>query len=242
MKIVVLAAAVAMSFTANAQAPASKTLKMQSTWPASNTLQEHFKIFGDRLEKLTQGSIKIEAMPAGQIVPAFEVLDATNKKVLDGWHAISYYWVGKNPAAALFAAPPGGPFGMDHMDYLGWLYVGGGLQMWRDFYQNELKLNVIVWPAHPSSPQAFGWFKKPLRSVADIKGLKCRQTGLNAEVYAKMGMSVVNMAGGEIVPAAQRGVIDCAEWVGGVEDLRLGLPGVFKYHYTPGMHENNSIG
>ena len=106
--------------------------------------------------------------------------------------------------------------------------------MWRDFYQNDLKLNVIVWPAHPSSPQAFGWFKKPLRSVADIKGLKCRQTGLNAEVYAKMGMSVVNMAGGEIVPAAQRGVIDCAEWVGGVEDLRLGLHSVFKYHYTPG--------
>jgi TRAP-type mannitol/chloroaromatic compound transport system substrate-binding protein len=233
-------AAAAVSFGAHAQAP--KTIKMQSTWPASNTLQEHFKIFSERVDKLTQGGIKIDALPAGQVVPPFEVLDATHKKVLDGWHAIAYYWVGKNPAAALFAAPPGGPFGMDHMDYLGWLYVGGGLQMWRDFYQNDLKLNVIPWPAHPSSPQAFGWFKKPLRSVADIKGLKCRQTGLNAEVYAKMGMSVVNMAGGEIVPAAQRGVIDCAEWVGGVEDLRLGLHSVFKYHYTPGMHENNSIG
>jgi TRAP-type mannitol/chloroaromatic compound transport system substrate-binding protein len=232
----------AFSITAAAQAPAPKNVKMQSTWPASNTLQEHLKMFADRTEKLTQGGIKIEAMAAGQIVPAFEVLDATNKKVIDGWHAISYYWVGKSPAAALFAGPPGGPFGMDHMDWLGWLYVGGGLEMWRDFYQNDLKLNVIVWPAHPSSPQALGWFKKPLKSVADFKGLKCRQTGLNAEVYAKMGMSVVNMAGGEIVPAAQRGVIDCAEWVGGVEDLRLGLHSVFKYHYTPGMHENNSVG
>jgi TRAP-type mannitol/chloroaromatic compound transport system substrate-binding protein len=241
-KHLMAALAAAVAFGAQAQAPAPKSIKMQSTWPASNTLQEHFKLFGERVDKLTQGGIKIEALSAGQIVPPFEVLDATNKKVLDGWHAIAYYWVGKSPAAALFAAPPGGPFGMDHMDYLGWLYVGGGLQMWRDFYQNDLKLNVIVWPAHPSSPQAFGWFKKPLRSVADIKGLKCRQTGLNAEVYAKMGMAVVNMAGGEIVPAAQRGVIDCAEWVGGVEDLRLGLPGVFKYHYTPGMHENNSIG
>jgi len=232
----------ASAFGAQAQAPAPKSIKMQSTWPASNTLQEHFKMFAERVDKLTQGGIKIDAMAAGQIVPPFEVLDATNKKVIDGWHAIAYYWVGKSPAAALFAAPPGGPFGMDHMDYLGWLHVGGGLQMWRDFYQNDLKLNVIVWPAHPSSPQAFGWFKKPLRSVADIKGLKCRQTGLNSEVYAKMGMAVVNMAGGEIVPAAQRGVIDCAEWVGGVEDLRLGLHQVFKYHYTPGMHENNSIG
>jgi len=234
--------AAAVSFSAVAQAPAAKSIKMQSTWPAGNTLQDHFRIFAERVDKLTLGAVKVEAMAAGQIVPAFEVLDATNKKVIDGWHAISYYWVGKNPAAALFAAPPGGPFGMDHMDYLGWLYVGGGLEMWREFYQNELKLNVIVWPAHPSSPQALGWFKKPLKSVADFKGMKCRQTGLNAEVYQKLGMSVVNMPGGEIVPAAQRGVIDCAEWVGGVEDLRLGLPGVFKYHYTPGMHENNSIG
>src|SRR5947208_1212631 len=240
-----IAVAVASAFVAcaaQAQAPASKTLKMQSSWPASNTLQEHFKMFGERVDKLTQGAIKIDAMPAGQIVPAFEVLDAANKKVIDGWHSISYYWVGKNPAAALFAGPPGGPFGMDHMDWLGWLYVGGGLEMWREFYQNDLKLNLIVWPAHPSSPQALGWFKKPLKSVADFKGMKCRQTGLNAEGYAKLGQSVVNMAGGEIVPAAQRGVIDCAEWVGGVEDLRLGLPQVFKYHYTPGMHENNSIG
>ena len=77
---------------------------------------------------------------------------------------------------------------MDHMDWLGWLYVGGGLEMWREFYQNDLKLNVIVWPAHPSSPQALGWFKKPLKSVADFKGLKCRQTGLNAEVYAKLAL------------------------------------------------------
>ena len=224
------------------QAQAPKAIKVQSTWPASITLQDHLRMLAERIDKLTSGSVKIEVLAAGQIVPPFEVLDATNKKVLDGFHAIAYYWVGKNPAAALFAGPPGGPFGMDHMDFLGWLYVGGGLEMWREFYQNDLKLNVTVWPAHPSSPQALGWFKKPLKSVADFKGMKCRQTGLNAEVYAKLGQSVVNMAGGEIVPAAQRGVIDCAEWVGGVEDLRLGLPGVFKYHYTPGMHENNSIG
>ena len=101
-RIVVAAAAEAFALAAQAQAP--KSLKMQSTWPASNTLQEHFKMFAERVDKLTQGGLKIEAMPAGQIVPPFEVLDATNKKVLDGWHAISYYWVGKNPAAALFAA------------------------------------------------------------------------------------------------------------------------------------------
>ncbi len=228
-----------------AQQPAAgepRVLKMQSSWPASLTIQDHFKYVASQVEKLTGGQLKIDAMAAGQIVPPFEVLDATHKKVIDGMHSIAYYWVGKNKAAALFAGPPGGPFGMDHMDYYGWMYEGGGHDLWIDFYQNTLKLNVMPFPAHPSSPQALGWFKKPLKSIADFKGLKCRQTGLNADVYAKLGQAVVNLPGGEIVPAAQRGVIDCAEWVGGIEDLRLGLPQVFKYHYTPGMHENNSIG
>jgi len=227
---------------AYAQAQAPKTIKVQSTWSPGFTLQDHLRTLAERVEKLTAGSVKIDAMSAGQVVPAFEVLDATNKKVIDGYHAISYYWSGKSPAMALFSGPPGGPFGMDHMDFLGWLYVGGGLDMWRDFYQKEMKLDIIMWPAQPSSPQALGWFKRPLRTVADFKGMKCRQTGLNAEIYAKLGQSVVNMPGSDIVPAAQRGLIDCAEWFGGVEDLRLGLPGVFKYHYTPGMHENNAIG
>ena len=226
---------------ANAQT-APRTLKMQSTWPAGLTLQDNFRYFAERVDKLSAGTLKVEALAAGQVVPAFEILDATSKKVIDGGHGVAYYWVGKNKAAALFSGPIGGPFGMDHMDYMGWLYEGGGLDMWHDFYQNTLKLNVIAFPILPSSPQALGWFKKEIKSVADFKGLKCRQTGLNSEVYAKLGMAVVNMPGGEILPAAQRGVIDCAEWVGGVEDLRLGLHQVFKYHYTPGMHENNSIG
>src|SRR3954466_3271922 len=124
--IAVAIAATFLSAAAHAQAP--KSIKMQSTWPASNTLQEHFKMFGERVEKLSQGSIKIEALPAGQIVPAFEVFGATKKKVVDGGHAISYYWVGKNPAAARFAGPPGGPFGMDHMDWLGGLPLARGPQ------------------------------------------------------------------------------------------------------------------
>jgi TRAP-type mannitol/chloroaromatic compound transport system substrate-binding protein len=162
--------------------------------------------------------------------------------VIDGHHSATYYWVGKNTAAGLLTAAPGGPFGMDHTDYLGWLYEGGGMDLWSDFYQSTLKLNVIPFAAFAPSPQALGWFKKPLKSVADFKGMKCRQTGLNAEIYKRLGQSVVNLPGGEIIPAAQRGVIDCAEWAGGILDLQLGLPQVFKYHYTPGMHENNSIG
>jgi TRAP-type mannitol/chloroaromatic compound transport system substrate-binding protein len=232
------AAAALLAFPAQAQV---KNLKMQSTWPASLTLQDNFRYFADRVDKLTAGQVKIEAMAAGQIVPAFEILDATHKKVIDGGHGVAYYWVGKNKAATLFSATPAGPFGMDHFDFLGWLQEGGGQALYDEFYRDVLKLSVIGMPVGGSSPQAMGWFKRPIKDLADFKGMKCRQTGIVAEIYQRMGMQTVNMPGGEIIPSAQRGVIDCAEWVGGVEDLRLGLPQVWKYHYTPGMHESNSM-
>ena len=234
--------AAALGSAAQAQQPSPKVMKMQSSWPAGIAAQDHFRVFADRLDKISGGNVKVEVMAAGQIVPAFEVLDAASKKVIDGFHSISYYWVSKNRAAVLFAGPPGGPFGMDHTDYLGWMWEGGGHELWIELYQKELKLNLMPFSAHPTSPQAFGWFKRPIKNLADFKGMKCRQTGINAEVFQRMGMATVNMPGGEIIPAAQRGVIDCAEWVGGIEDLRLGLHQVYKYHYTPGLHENNTIG
>src|ERR671914_2265405 len=243
MRVVkLLGALVAFSAaTAVAQQPAAKTYKFQSTWPASLTLQDNFRYFAERGDKLTQGQVKIEALAAGQVVPAFEILDATHKKVIDGGHGVAYYWVGKNKAATLFSATPAGPFGMDHFDFLGWLHEGGGNALYDEFYRDLLKLSIVAFPVGGSSPQALGWFKRPIKSLADFKGLKCRQTGIVSEIYQRMGMQTVNMPGGEIVPSAQRGVIDCAEWVGGIEDLRLGLPQVWKYHYTPGMHESNSM-
>jgi TRAP-type mannitol/chloroaromatic compound transport system substrate-binding protein len=223
-------------------ASAQTNLKMQATWPASSTLYDNFKMFTERVDKLSAGQLKIEAMPAGQVVPAFEVLDATHKKVIDGAHAWAGYWVGKNKAAILVTGGPGGTFGMDFIDYLGWLYTGGGFELVNEFYQKELKLNVVWLPILPAGPQAFGWFKRPIKNLADFKGMKCRQTGMSAEIWTRMGMQTVNMPGGEIVPSAQRGVIDCAEWVAGVEDLKMGFHTVWKYHYTPGVHENTTVG
>jgi TRAP-type mannitol/chloroaromatic compound transport system substrate-binding protein len=223
-------------------AEAAQTLKMQATWPASLTLYENFQWFAGRVRTLTNGELEIDTMPAGQVVPPFEVLDAVHRSVLDGAHAWAGYWQGKNKAAILFTGGPGGTFGMDYVDYLGWMYEGGGFEMYQEFYRDVLKLNVVAIPILPSGPQAFGWFKRPIESLADFKGMKCRQTGIAAEVFTAMGMTVVNMPGGEIIPAAERGVIDCAEWIGGVEDLRLGFPNVWKYHYTPGMHESVTNG
>jgi len=171
-----MAAALAFAAAAFAQQPApatsaAKTYKFQSTWPASLTLQDNFKMFAERLDKLTGGQIKIEAMAAGQIVPAFEILDATHKKVIDGGHGVAYYWVGKNKAATLFAATPAGPFGMDHFDFLGWMNEGGGMDLYWEFYRDVLKLNIVAWPIGGASPQAFGWFKRPIKSLADFKGM-----------------------------------------------------------------------
>src|SRR5512138_76360 len=135
---VVVAAAAAVSAAVQAQ---NVTLKMQATWPASLTLYENFTYFADQVAKMSGGSLKIEAMPAGQVVPAFEVLDATNKHVLDGAHAWSGYWVGKNKTAILFTGGPGGTFGMDMIDALGWMHFGGGDELANEFFQKDLKLN-----------------------------------------------------------------------------------------------------
>lgn len=234
-----LGAAVALSGPATAQ---TRTLNMQATWPASLTLYENFTYWAERVDKLSAGTLKVNTMPAGQVVPAFEVLDATHKKVLDGAHAWGGYWTGKNKTAVLFTGGPGGTYGMDFTDFMGWMYFGGGWELYQEFFQKELKLNVVAYSVLPSGPQAFGWFNKPITSVADMKGMKCRQTGIAGEVWKELGFTVVNMPGGEIIPSAQRGVIDCAEWVGGVEDLRLGFHNVWKFHYSPGVHENTTVG
>jgi TRAP-type mannitol/chloroaromatic compound transport system substrate-binding protein len=223
-------------------AQGTTTLMMQASWPASLTLYENFQMFADRVDKLSGGRLKIETTPAGAIVPAFEVLDATDKGVIDGAHTWAGYWQGKHKAAILFTGGPGGTFGMDYIDFLGWMYEGGGFEMYQEFYRDVIKLDVVAIPILPSGPQAFGWFKRPIKDLADFRGLKCRETGIAAEVFTEMGMRVVNMPGGEIIPAAERGVIDCAEWIGGVEDLRLGFHNVWKYHYTPGMHESVTVG
>lgn len=236
--IAAVATAVGITQPAAAQ---SRSLNMQSSFPANSTAHDAFVMFAERVDKLTGGSFKINPAPGGQIVPPFEVLDATHKKVIDGAVSIDYYWTGKNKAFTLFSNTPAGVVGMDAMDYLGWFYEGGGRELNEEFLQKDMKLNVVSMPLYSPGPQALGWFRKPIEGLAQFRGIKCRQTGITAEIYAKMGMAVVNMPGGEIAPAAERGAIDCAEWVGGIEDLRLGLHLIWKNHYTPGVHESAPV-
>lgn len=204
-------------------------------------LFENYTLLADRVDKMSGGRLKIQTQPSGAIVGAFEVLDATHSGTLDGAHSSSIYWIGKHRAGVLFTGGPGGPWGMDYIDYLGWMYEGGGIQLYEEFYRDVLQLDVVPLPVMPAGPQSFGWFKKPIQNVNDLVGLKFRTPGVNADIMKNMGVSVVTLAGAEILPAAERGVIDAAEWVSPAEDQALGFQDVWKYHVLRGMHETVTV-
>ncbi len=231
------AAACLLTGATSVGAQTTQKLRVQASFPPSSIAMDGFKLWAERIKVMSGGRLDIEGLPAGTVVPAFEVLDATHKKVVDGGYSAAAYWVGKNRAAALFGPTPGGPFGMDEMDFMGWLYTAGGIDLYNELYQVELKRNVTVIPLAWVGNQVFGWFAKPISNWADLKGRKCRQTGINAEVFAKAGMGVVNMPGGEIVPAAERGVIECAEWASPADDMKIGFHTVWKHYYMPSVHE-----
>src|SRR5260221_2505318 len=163
-----LALACASAFTTGVQAQ-NVNLKMQATWPASLTLYENFTYFVERVGKLSNGTLKIDAMPAGQVVPAFEVLDATHKKVIDGAHSWSGYWVGKNKAAILCTGGPGRTFRMDMIDAVGRMHHSGGNEFCNEFFQKELNLNIHWLPILPSGPQAFSSVHRPINSLTALQ-------------------------------------------------------------------------
>ncbi len=223
---------------ATAQAPIR--WKVQSAWPPTSIAQDAAKLLVETIEKNAGGRLKIELLPAGAIVPAFEIQDAVNRGVLDAGHTTPGYIIGKLQA---FIPLTHGPLlGMDFIDYFGWYWEGGGHELLNEAYQKNLKMNVVSFQAHPEGPQAMGWFKKEIRKFEDIKGLKYRIYGIGAETYAKLGISTVTLPGGEIVPALERGVIDGAEWINCYDDKILGLDKVAKFHYAPGMHEPVTVG
>jgi len=215
-------------------------LKFQAAWPTASTMYKGFEDFAKRVDQMSAGRIKIETLPAGAIVPAFEIQDAVDQGVIDGGHTTKGYITGKSRAAIPLSHGP--LFGMSYADFFGWYYEGGGKELSEEWYEKELGLDVVSLLINPAGPQALGWFKKEINSLEDIKGLKYRIYGIGNQVYGKLGVSVVTIPGGEILPALERGVIDAAEWVGGREDLNLGFQDILKIHYTPGMHEPVTTG
>jgi TRAP-type mannitol/chloroaromatic compound transport system substrate-binding protein len=210
-------------------------LKGQSTHPASSNFHLVFKLWGESVEKMTAGRVKMETLPAGAVVPAFETFDAASRGLLDVGAGTLGYILGKSLAGIPLSHGP--VFGMDGVDYYGWFHDGGGLKLLEEYYRDIVKLNLVGFPVPTDYPQGLGWFKKPINSLADLKGIKYRIFGIGAETYKRLGVSVVTLPGGEIVPAMERGVIEGSEWINCAEDKKLGLHNVAKHYYTPGMHE-----
>ena len=177
-------------------------------------------------------------------MPAFEILDAVDKGIVDGGYAWTHYWSGKNPTAGLFSNPMAGAgVGLDQLSHVAWIYEGGGYDLYRKLYSDVLKVNVEPLFVQPMGPDPLGWFKTPIASVADFKKMKYRSPpGITGEIFKEMGVAAVALPGGEIVPAAQRGVIDAAEWIGPADDLNLGLQTVWKNYYLQGLHQSTDIG
>jgi len=237
-------AALLLASTVHAQQPQAFKMRIQAAVPAASIYFELLKKFGDRIDRMTAGRLKIEVLPDGAIVPAFEILDAVDKGVVEGGYAWTHYWSGKHPAAGLFSNPMAGAgVGLDQLSHVAWLFEGGGYDLYRKLYSDILKVNVEPLMIQPMGPDPLGWFKRPIKDTADFKKMKYRSPpGITGEIFKEMGVSAVAMPGGEIVPAAQRGVIDAAEWIGPADDMNLGLHTVWKFYYLQGLHQSTDIG
>ena len=211
------------------------TLKLATSWPA------HFPIMGTGIERFADmvyrasgGTLEIKLYPKNTLVPALAVFDAASSGEIDAFHSGPYYWKGKNSAFSLFS---GVPFGFTSEEINSWMYYGNGLKLWREMYA---KYNLYPFPGGNTNIQMGGWFRKPIRSLADMQGLKMRIPGLGGEVYSKLGVNPILLPAGEIYTSLERGMIDATEWVGPALDLKMGFYKVAPYYYS-GWHEPGSI-
>jgi TRAP-type mannitol/chloroaromatic compound transport system substrate-binding protein len=228
-------AAGAVSAPMIATAQTATTLRFQSTWPAKDIFHEYANDFAKKVNDMASGKLKIEVLPAGAVVPAFQLLEAVAKGTLDGGHGVVAYHYGKNSALALWGSGPS--FGMDPNMLLAWHNYGGGKALLEEIYKS-LNMDVASYLYGPMPTQPFGWFKKPIAKAADMKGVKFRTVGLAVDMYTDMGAAVNPLPGGEIVPALDRGLIDGAEFNNASSDKLLGFPDVAKNCMLQSFHQS----
>src|SRR5438067_3564752 len=227
------AATVAAPNIVSAQGPIS--MRWQSTWPSKDIFHEYALDYAKKVNDMTGGDLKIEVLPAGAVVPAFGLLDAVSKGTLDGGHGVLVYHYGKQTALALWGSGPA--FGMDANMLLAWHKYGGGKELLAKLYAS-IGANVVSFPYGPMPTQPLGWFKKPVTSVDDFKGMKYRTVGISIDMFTAMGAAVNALPGGEIVGAMDRGLIDAAEFNNASSDRLLGFADVSKVCMLQSYHQN----
>ena len=210
-------------------------MRWQSTWPSKDIFHEYALDYAKKVNDMTGGDLKIEVLPAGAVVPAFQLLDAVTKGVLDGGHGVVVYHYGKQNSLALWGSGPA--YAMDANMLLAWHKYGGGKEFLDKLYAS-IGANVVSFLYGPMPTQPLGWFQKPITSVADFKGLRFRTVGFSVDVFQGMGAAVTALPGGEIVAAMDRKVIDAAEFNNASSDRILGFADVSKICMLQSYHQN----
>jgi TRAP-type mannitol/chloroaromatic compound transport system substrate-binding protein len=226
------AATIAMPQISRAQ---TTTLKMQGSWGAKDVFNEMAQDYVERVNKMAGGRLKIDYLVGGAVVHPFQVFDGVHGGQIDAAHTVPVYWYGKHKAASLFGTGP--VFGFNANEGLGWIHNGGGYALYEELQTQIMKVDIKSFFIMPMPTQPLGWFKKPITSGADIKGLKYRTVGLAADLFQAMGASVAQLPGGEIVPAMERGVIDAFEFNNPTSDRRFGAQDVAKYYMMGSHHQ-----
>jgi len=219
----------------NVSMAATKTLKMQSSWGATSPFQDRAKEYVTRVAAMAGGRLKIDLLPSGAVVKAFQVQDAVHKGVLDAAHTVTAYWYSKNKSASLFGTGP--VFGCNAPQILAWIQYGGGAELLDELQTKILKVNVRSFFAMPMPTQPLGWFKFHVTSAKQMVGLKYRTVGLATDIMQGMGLKVTQLPGGEIVPALEKGVIEAFEFNNPTADMRFGAADVSKHYHMGSYHQ-----
>jgi TRAP-type mannitol/chloroaromatic compound transport system substrate-binding protein len=217
-------------------ARAQTTWTMQSGWPAGDIFHEFAQDLVDKIHAMSGDRLRINLLPAGSVVGALELQDAIAGGALDASHGVTAYWYGKNKAASLFGTPPA--FGWNANQMLGWMKYGGGQELYDELVQDILGLDIVGFAYGPMPTQALGWFREPVRSPDDLRGLRYRTVGLAADLAEEMGKAVTILGGPDIVPALDRGVIDAAEFNNPSSDRHLGFQDVAKHWMLQSFHQD----
>jgi len=213
---------------------ATTVLKMQGAWGAKDIFNDYATDYVKRVNEMAGGRLKIQYLISGAVVQAFQVMDAVHKGVLDAGHQVCVYWYGKSKVASLFGTGP--VFGQNAHQGLAWIYYGGGQALYDELLK-ELGLNIVGFFAMPMPTQPLGWFKKQIKDVKDMDGLKYRTVGLAADLFQAMGLKVTQLPGGEIVPALEKGVIDAFEFNNPTSDRSFGAQDVSKVYMLGSYHQ-----
>ncbi|MBI4195490.1 MAG: TRAP transporter substrate-binding protein [Betaproteobacteria bacterium] len=228
-------AGTAVAMPALAQSQPQIRWRMASSFPKSlDTLHGSAEQLASRVARLTDGKFEIRVFAAGEIVPPLQVLDAVQNGTVECGQTAGYYYIGKNPAFAFDTALP---FGLNARQQNAWMYHGGGLELMRELYRRH---SIVNFPGGNTGAQMAGWYRKEIKSIADLRGLKFRIGGLGGQVLAKLGVVPQQIGGPDIYPALEKGTIDGAEWVGPYDDEKLGFHKVARFYYYPGWWEGSA--